>query len=223
MNGPDKTLGMPDGPTNTKSVAAISDAEFIRGVEVLGSDRQRWTDAMIAFADNRHSGVDTTVRHALRDATALSRALDAAPTYDATRITALTARIAAAAHVTPRLTVPASRPAQRLEIANVSQAHFMQAHFTQAAVSQTSQHAILTAQADLRPGTRSQPKATISPRQTRALWSSIAVLAASLFMGVFVGQSDISNTTLPSLVEMAGLSIDNAGHHLGHVDAWDQD
>jgi hypothetical protein len=56
-----------------------------------------------------------------------------------------------------------------------------------------------------------------------AAWQGAALLAASLLMGVFVGQTDLSGRTLPALVEMAGLSLDQAGLDHSHIDHVDED
>lgn len=56
-----------------------------------------------------------------------------------------------------------------------------------------------------------------------AAWQGAALLAASLLMGVFVGQTDISGRALPALVEMAGLTLDQTGLDTGHADHWDED
>ena len=53
-----------------------------------------------------------------------------------------------------------------------------------------------------------------------AAWQGAALLAASLLVGVFVGQSEFSGGALPALVELAGL---DTGLDAGHVDHSDED
>ena len=51
-------------------------------------------------------------------------------------------------------------------------------------------------------------------------WQGAALLAASLLVGVVVGQTDLSSGALPALVELAGL---DTGLDAGHVDHSDED
>ena len=53
-----------------------------------------------------------------------------------------------------------------------------------------------------------------------AAWQGAALLAASLLVGVFVGQTEFSGGALPALVELAGL---DTGLDAGHVDHSDED
>jgi hypothetical protein len=51
-------------------------------------------------------------------------------------------------------------------------------------------------------------------------WQGAAVLAASLLMGIFVGQTE---TSRQAFVEMAGLSADQAAPDGGSFDQWDEE
>ena len=53
-----------------------------------------------------------------------------------------------------------------------------------------------------------------------AVLGGAALLAASLLVGVFVGQTEFSGGALPALVELAGL---DASLDAGHVDHSDED
>jgi hypothetical protein len=125
-----------------------------------------------------------------------ARVLDQATNFDPARLAALAEKITAAACIIPQRVDEASPTASVDDVAMA-----------------TSIRSDLGRRRSFQHPTRS----------TWSTWSSALLLAASLVMGLFVGQTDISSASLPSLVEMAGLSIDNAGHHLGDKGDWPGD
>jgi hypothetical protein len=178
---------------------SVSADDLVRRVRAFGADENRWPEDMRVAAREPLTAASGAVGDAIKEEAQLARILDHAPAFDGSRLGALTDRITSAAAATPRLVNHADAAIAKL------------------AGSSPDENALLLARSTWSRSTWSGSK------WSRSKWSSAAVLAASLVMGILVGQTDISSTTLPSLVKMAGLSIDSAAHQLGHPEGWDED
>jgi hypothetical protein len=82
---------------------------------------------------------------------------------------------------------------------------------------------------DRLPGVSPSESAAVPPRQARSwkrqlLRSDVrgaAVLAASLVLGIFIGLSNVPESVLPGLADLAG--ADQVGHSLARIEPFDED
>jgi hypothetical protein len=199
MSGPDKIdIHPPAGASDLED--NMTAEEFARRVDTLGADPMRWPESMRqARARLTHPDLGTTsaIRDVVREAAALSRVLDAAPSIDPRRLLDLTERISATARHTPRLAA-------------------------QSPPNGTLPPALRSATSSVR-AVKTATHATLARQRHRMAWPGAAVLAASLVMGIFVGQTDLSHRTLPTLVELAGLTLDHQPFDVGDSDMLDVD
>lgn len=164
--------------TNKDSTASAE--EILRQIEAFGADKSRWTKPAGAAALS-----DPTAAKALREAAALDRLLAITAPQPAPADHALVDRIVAAAERTPRLVTPAAAPA-RTSIA------------TQA-----------------RPVAGDDRRMVIPferPTATSRIWGrdvrrGLAVLAASLVLGLSIGQSGIMDRALVGLEDITGVAL----------------
>ncbi|HEX5958756.1 MAG TPA: hypothetical protein VFY92_08895 [Hyphomicrobiaceae bacterium] len=161
-------------------------AEFTRLLEVYGAERTRWPAEARAAAAHLIA-VDRQARRLLAEIEALDHVLEHAPVPAAPVEAALAERIIAAAQRSPRVVrLPGARP---------TPADAAQAQPVGPPVS---------AQND-------------GGRQERAPWrawwhgrevAAAGLLAASLVMGVVIGNTSLPSQLLPGLSDMAGLISD---------------
>ena len=157
-------------------------AELGQLLNVYGADRARWP-ADVRAAAAQLVARDAEARRRLAEAEALDRVLGSAPVPALAVEAALAERIVAAAQRSPRIVkLEDSRPA-------APDATLVQA----AAVPAV---------------------ATASPRRPRLLGRearAVGLLAASLVIGVVLGNSELTPQLLPELADIAGLTSDSGG------------
>jgi hypothetical protein len=158
-------------------------AELGQLLDVYGADRGRWpADERTAAA--QLSARDAEARRLLAEAEALDRVLDSAPVPTLAVEAALAGRIVAAAQRSPRIVkLEDARPAAAPDATPVPTA---------------AVPAIATA---------SPRRLRLSGMEARA----VALLAASLVIGVVLGNSGLTRQILPELADMAGLAPDRGG------------
>jgi hypothetical protein len=166
-------------PTRTADIMTRQDFQDL--LDVYGADRTRWPLSARASAAAVLTADKAAVRM-LSEAAALDAVLargmaNSAPSADATA--ALAARIVAAAGTAPRTVASSDKvPASpRLGYAVLSR----------------------RARPTHRPGHRSAPR--------YGQWRAAAMLAASLVLGVFVGQTQFGAHALPKIAALAGVSF----------------
>jgi hypothetical protein len=139
---------------------------------------------------------DEAARQVLLEAEALDRVLDRAPLPSLAREAALADRIVAAAGRTPRMVrTGAETPAPSRD----------DAHSTA-------------------PGTaRHMPWRAWMAGINSEVGRTAAVLAASLAIGIFIGLSGLSQTMLPALTDMTGITLDDGAYNLAQIDPFDED
>jgi hypothetical protein len=167
----------------TMSNVSMTLAELGQLLDVYGADRGRWpADERAAAA--QLSARDAEARRLLAEAEALDRVLDSAPVPTLAVEAALAGRIVAAAQRSPRIVkLEDARPAAAPDATPVPTA---------------AVPAIATA---------SPRRLRLSGMEARA----VALLAASLVIGVVLGNSGLTRQILPELADMAGLAPDRGG------------
>jgi hypothetical protein len=164
------------------SIKSMTMAEFARLLDVYGAERTRWPGEARAAAAVLMAS-DTEARRLVAEAQALDRLLDRAPVPDAAVETALAERIVAAAQRSPRIVrLPSAQ--QVAEAAPASDAAPREA-----------------ARLPVKVVDRRRWPARLVSREMGAA----GLLAASLVMGVVIGNSSLSPQLLPELADMAGL------------------
>jgi hypothetical protein len=158
-------------------------AELGQLLDVSGAERGRWpADERTAAA--QLAARDGEARRLVAEAEALDRVLDSAPAPASAVEAALAERIVAAAQRSPRIVkLEDARPAAAPDATPVPTA---------------AVPAIATA---------SPRRLRLSGMEARA----VALLAASLVIGVVLGNSGLTRQILPELADMAGLAPDRGG------------
>jgi hypothetical protein len=160
-------------------------ADLARLLDVYGAERTRWPAEARAAAAVLVTA-DAEARQLVVEAEALDRLLDRAPVPGVAAETALAERIVAAAQRSPRIVRLPS--AQRVaEEASGGDAHPREAARLPAKVV-----------------ARGRWRARLVSREVGAA----GLLAASLVMGVVIGNSSLPPQLLPALADMAGLGPD---------------
>lgn len=158
-------------------------AEFARLLDVYGAERTRWPVESRAAA--AHLAADAEARRMLAEAEALDRLLERAPVPGLAVEAALAERIVAAAQRSPRVVrLPSGQGAERAG----ASAH--------APVEVASLSAVAAHRARRRPW-------LFSPQV-----GAVGLLAASLMMGVVIGNSSLPPQVLSAVADMAGFSVD---------------
>jgi hypothetical protein len=166
----------------TMSNMSMTLAELGQLLDVYGADRVRWP-ANVRAAAAHFVARDVEARRLLAEAEALDRVLESAPVPALAVEAALVERIVAAAQRSPRIVkIEDSRPA-------VAGATSVQAAAPPVVVT---------------PGSR-RPR--LLGREARA----VGFLAASLVIGVVLGNSELTPQLLPELADMTGIASDGGG------------
>lgn len=161
-----------------KNKGTLSDADILRQIEAFGADKARWKIPATSAALK-----DTTTATALREAEALDRLLAmAAPKKTVASDALLIDRIVAAAEKTPRVVVGKSQTATNVP---------------QAVASSVERSNVVTFE-----------RRTAFGRVFGSdLRRGFAVLAASLVLGLSIGQSGLMDRAVVGIEEITGVAI----------------
>jgi hypothetical protein len=168
--------------------------EFERLLDVYGSDRSRWPVAARASAGQLVARL-AAARRLLAEAECLDRVLERAPTPTLAREAALAERIVAAARRSPRMVAAGAR--------------------SPAAVSPAADAASA--------GSPAAPLPVQGRWLTPMFGSAAGALAASLMLGVLIGLSSLSQSVLPAVEQMTGITLISASAGAPQVDLLDED
>ncbi len=161
-------------------------AEFTRLLEVYGAERTRWPAEARAAAAHLIAA-DRQARKLLAETEALDRVLERAPVPAAPVEAALAERIIAAAQRSPRIVkLPSAR---------------------RAAVD-TEEAQPVRPNVSAREGGGGWESAPWRAWQLGREVAAAGLLAASLVMGVVIGNTSLPSQLLPGLSDMAGLGLD---------------
>jgi hypothetical protein len=172
---------------------SMTHSDFERLLEVYGSDRTRWPVEARASAGQLVAR-DLAARRLLSEAEALDRVLERAPLPSLAAESALAERIVAAARRSPRMVRTAKVDAGA------------------AAVAEPGNVIAL-------------PRAPAAPRRLArsAFGGAAGVLAASLLLGIFIGNSSLSQSVLPAIEDMTGIRLTPASSTVAQIDLLDED
>jgi hypothetical protein len=171
-------------------------ADFVRLLDVYGSDRTRWPVEARACAGQLVAR-DKAARRLLAEAEALDKTLERAPLPSLAAEAALADRIIATARRSPRM-VPAS-------------------NMTAAGRPDLPSNVVPSNVVRL-------PSLAARPRWLpTGVASAAGMLAASLALGVFLGVSSLSQGVVPALEDMTGISLGVQARTVAQVDLLDED
>jgi hypothetical protein len=181
--------------TNPDNSAPLVELQAV--VDTFGGDRARWpAAARLRLATL--VATDVAAARIVAEAVALDRLLDLAPSVPPERARALASRIQAMAAVTPR--------------DRGGDSGVMHGRDGGSATSTLSMAPSLPVRvlADVakRPGTFGTPRAPLMGRARQAM----ALLAASLVLGVFIGSSDVAGPVVSLVTDALGLSDDEQAY-----------
>lgn len=171
----------------SKSNNSMTIAELEQLLDVYGADRVRWPAEARAAAANLVAS-DAGARRLLAETAALDHVLERAPVPGLAVEAAVAERIVAAAQRSPRV-VPLSGAHRLAEAASPGDAALLLA--STAGPSRRRQQSLSSSR--------------WRPRLLSREMGAAGLLAASLAMGVVIGNSTLPPQLLPALADMAGL------------------
>lgn len=175
-------------------------AEFERLLDVYGADRTRWPVESRAGAGQLVAR-DKAARRLLAEVEALDRALERAPLPSLAREAELAERILASARRSPRMV-------------------------SAAGADMAGGGAALRPSASRTGNVVRFPAFSGSPRWLKsrtALGSAAGTLAASLALGVLIGLSSVTQSVVPAIEQLTGLTLNTSATAVAQIDLLDED